>query len=133
MLISDRYWLIATVWQEARGESFDGKVGVAEAIIERKGTRYMSDGTYAGTVLRAWQFSGWNTGDPNRIKAAKLDEDDPVVNECIRAVEVAEAGSNLTNGARHYYNPSVCSPKWAVGAEVLAAIGNHLFVRPKEA
>lgn len=131
-LILDWVWGVLTVWLEARGESFKGKVAVAEVILKRTSMKYFSDGTVAGTCLRDRQFSGWNNTDPGRIKAVKLDDSDPVAKECIEAWNEATQGSNLTGQAVHYYNPKVCTPDWAKGAEIVATIGNHLFVIPKE-
>lgn len=131
LLVTDDYWGIATVWQEARGESYEGKVAVAEVILKRTARKYFSDGTVAGTCLRDRQFSGWNNADPNRVKAAKLDTNDPVVQECVCAWAEAKNGSNRTGEAIHYFNPHDCSPKWAEGAKVIAQIGRHRFVIPK--
>lgn len=130
-IVSDDAWGYMTVWQEARGEPFDGKVGVSEVIQRRARNRFMSDGSIAGTVLRPYQFSGWNTKDPNRIPVAKLTDNDLIVMDCIRAWEVAKGGSNLTGDAMHYYNKRLANPRWARGAVVTAEIGNHTFVIPK--
>jgi spore germination cell wall hydrolase CwlJ-like protein len=32
----------------------------------------------------------------------------------------------------HYFNAHIVSPSWAKGAEVVAVIGNHTFVKVKE-
>jgi len=124
----DDAWGVMTVWIEARGEPYEGKVAVAEVILRRSRKGFMSDGTIPGTVLRPWQFSGWNTDDSNRIRAAKIDDGDPVVAECLKAWEEAKAGSNFSGGALHYFNPSVIEPMWAKAARVVAEIGRHRFV-----
>lgn len=41
---------ICTLWQEARGEPYQGKVAVGEVIRERMRRRYASDGTVAGAL-----------------------------------------------------------------------------------
>jgi len=128
-LIQDYLWGILTVWQEARGESYQGMRAVAEVIQRRAKKKYMSDGTVAGTVLRDRQFSGWNAADPNRIKAAVLDTSDPTVSECVRAWLDAERGDDIVPGACHYFNANLVSPPWAKGADVVAVIGNHTFVK----
>lgn len=128
-LISDDLWGILTVWQEARGESYIGKVGVAEVILKRTRDKYCSDGTVASTVLWPKQFSGWNSTDPNRIKAAQLRYNTKGVQECMDAWQEAKQGSQITKGAYHYYNPKVCDPVWAKGMEEVARLGNHVFVK----
>jgi|SRR3990172_1204590 len=130
-LIPDDIWGILTVWQEARGEPYIGKVAVAEVIQRRAKLKYSSDGTIAGTVLKPYQFSGWNTNDPNRILAAKADRLDPLIIECIKAWEEAKGGTNFTNEAVLYCNLKVCSPAWANKSIVVAEIGNHTFYVPK--
>ena len=131
-LISDDAFGIVCVFQEAEGEPYEGKVAVAEVILRRTNRKYMSDGTVAGTVLRKYQFSGMNSDAPNRIRAFQIDSDSPVVKECIKAWEQAKAGSNMTGNALHYFNPKIVTPKWSYGGEVVAEIGNHRFIIPKE-
>ena len=129
MLLIDDYLLgIVTVYQEAEGEPYLGKVAVAEVIQRRAKRKFMSDGTIAGTVLRRLQFSGMNSDAANRIRSFQIDTKDPLVNDCVRAWYEAERGSNYAPGAVHYYNPSICNPTWAQGAKVVAEVGNHRFV-----
>ena len=128
-LIPDHILGIITVLQEAEGEPYEGKVAVAEVILRRTKRKYFSDGTVTGTCLRRLQFSGWNSDAANRIRTVKADTDDQMVHDCIRAWADAEAGSNLSKDAMHYFNPQLCSPVWAESAKVVARIGNHTFVR----
>lgn len=130
-LVPDRIWGILTVWQEARGEAYIGKVAVAEVILRRTANKFFSNGTIAGTVLSKYQFSGWNTGDNNRILAAVLDSENVQVKECMKAWDEAEQGTNLVPGCMHYFNPNVVQPLWATDATLVADIGNHRFVIPK--
>lgn len=147
-LISDDALAAVTIWQEARGEPYDGKVGVAEVIRNRMAQRYMSDGTVAGTVLRAAQFSGWNTIDRNRIPSVQIDSDDECVQDCLRAWHDALAGSDRVGPALHYLNVDLAKklgggllPLWAADPTdptqvderlVTARIGRHTFFRKKE-
>ena len=144
-LIRDEALAALVIWQESRGESYAGKVGVAEVLLNRTVLKYMSDGTLAGTVLWKQQFSGMNAGDVNRIPSFKLDDQNSVVQECIRAWKDACAGSNRVHGAVHYLNVKLTKilrggtlPLWAAKpgapgelneALVLAVIENHTFIR----
>jgi N-acetylmuramoyl-L-alanine amidase len=130
-LISDDALGIITVFQEAEGEPYIGKVAVAEVILRRTRDKYMSDGTVAGTVLRRLQFSGMNADAPNRIRSFCANADDTTVHDCIRAWTEAKAGSNYAPACHHYYNPALCQPEWAIGAELIAEIGGHRFVKVK--
>lgn len=88
-----------------------------------------SDGTVASTVLWPYQFSGWNTKDPNRRKVATLDTDDRLVQACARAWQEAVNGSDLTKSATHYYAPAIVTPEWASKMTVTARIGRHCFLK----
>lgn len=133
-ILSDDALAIITIAQEALGESYEGKLAVAEVIRNRMRTKYSSDGTVAGTVLRAWQFSGWNTDAVGRIRMAKIDGDDKHVDDCVRAWREAQQGSNTVHGSVLYYAPGlVARPSWArpeVATQV-AEIGGHVFFVPK--
>jgi len=128
-LIADYLLGIVTVFQESEGEPYEGKVAVAEVILRRTKRKYMSDGTVAGTVFRRLQFSGMNSDSANRIRSFKIDSSVAVVDECVRAWCEADKGSNLVPDCLHYYNANIVSPPWAEGAEVVATIGNHTFLK----
>lgn len=130
-LIADYMIGIVTVFQEAEGECFEGKRAVAEVIQRRTKRKFMSDGTFAGTVLRRLQFSGWNDNSTNRIRSLQIDTSDKLVDDCVRAWVDAERGPDIVPECMHYYNPLLCNPAWARGAKVVAEIGNHRFIIPK--
>jgi spore germination cell wall hydrolase CwlJ-like protein len=124
-------WAVATIWAEARGEPQEGRQAVAEVIRDRTAQRYASDGTVAGTVLAPYQFSGWNSRDPNRVLAAGLDDDDPLVVLCQIAWLDALKGSDLAHGALLYFNPAaVAEPDWVADSREVARIGRHVFYVP---
>lgn len=127
-LVSDDGLAVATIWQEARGEIYTGKVAVAEVIRNRVKAKYSCDGTVADCVMRPLQFSCWNNYSPSRAVALSLDDADPVVAECLQAWQES-ATSNLTDGANHYFNPKLVHPDWAAAAQKVTPIGNHYFVR----
>lgn len=121
---------IVTIWQEARGESYAGKCAVGEVIRNRMKRGYSSDGTVAGTVLKPWQFSGWESGDVNRIKSLKIDDLDPLVRECIKAWNESKL-STYANGAVLYCNLNAVQvrPGWARDDKRVAEIGAHTFFK----
>lgn len=137
-LVPDYAWAVITIWHEAQAEPYIGKVCVAEVIWNRTINKHMSDGTVPGTVLWEKQFSGWNAHDDTpkfreRIEGAKIDLQDSVVQDCMRAWSEAISGSNYTRGAMYYFNPRICNPPWAEGAEIVREEGHHRFVKLKEA
>jgi len=125
-LISDDALGVVCVFQEAEGEPHIGKVAVAEVI--RRRTKH---GTIAGTVLKKYQFSGMNSDSANRIRSFEIDDDNPLVKDCIKAWEESKT-SNIVPDCTHYYNPSLCDPYWSHGATIVAEIGRHRFVKLKE-
>ena len=127
-IVSDDIWGILTVYQEASGETYLGKVAVAEVILRRTAQKLSSDGTVASTVLWPKQFSGWNSTDPTRIKSAKLCYDGPKSQDCLNAWQEAKQGSNYTKGALYYYNPKLVKPDWAKDMKIVVEIGKHVFL-----
>jgi hypothetical protein len=123
----DLYWLALTTYQEARGEPYDGKLGVAWVIVNRTGVSSVSD-----TVLRKLQFSCWNGDSPTR-SSLDVADDDPVWRDCFKAACAAyfELTADPTHGATHYVNRSVLPhpPPWFKATNVLATIGHHEFLR----
>lgn len=122
-VISDDTLAAMNAWMEARGESFEGQVAVCEVMRNR-----MKRGKSAVEVILApYQFSGWNTKDPNRLKALALDDQDPHFQRAMRAWKFSET-TNLTHGATLYFNPkAVDAPSWAKPQHRLATVGNHEF------
>lgn len=129
-LFPPEHWAVATIWQEARGEPFEGKVAVGEVIRTRMRLKHFSDGTIESTCLRDRQFSGWNSNDPNRIPSVRLDDEDPVVKDCHKAW-LASQLTSLTKGATHYVNLDVVVPPWYNENSVTAKIGRHTFLKLK--
>jgi spore germination cell wall hydrolase CwlJ-like protein len=132
---------IATLFVEARGESYRGQVCVGEVIRERMRRRLHSDGTVAGTVFARRQFSGWE--DDNRRALGSVQFEDPAWRSCSRAWAESET-SNWTKAATHYLNPVLVLaregrlPSWACDphdittlAEALVTCreGGHAFLR----
>jgi hypothetical protein len=79
----------------------------------------------AGTVAKRWQFSGWEDRD-YLIRALKLNDADPVVQECIRAWNQSR-DTNFAKGAVLYCNRNVVSPDWAKDSNFIIKIGAHSF------
>lgn len=132
-LISDDALGTLTIWTEAQGETYIGKVAVGEVIRRRTRQRYSSDGTVAGTVAKRYQFSAWNDDAQDNallIKALNLDDLDPIVRACEKAWKESEF-SNYSKGAVLYCNLKTVGqrPAWATQQNQVAEIGNHTFFR----
>lgn len=117
-----------TIWGEARGEGDAGIGAVAHVLLNR-----VNDGRWGKTLFEVctapWQFSCWNKADPNRPHMLALDDDDPVLQECIAAINYAPGEPDQTGGATHYYADTIPVPNWTAGATQTAHIGHHVFWR----
>ncbi len=129
--------LARTVYGEARGESVRGKEAVAAVVINRvaaaeqrrrQGRRHWWGHDVPSVCLKAYQFSCWNHGDPNRDVLMRVGTDDAVFRICRRIARRAVAGilADPTDGATHYHHVDVL-PGWAVAHAPCAEIGAHLF------
>ncbi len=125
--------LARTLYGEARGETVRGKEAVAAVILNRV-RRSVERGGYwwgddiAGVCLKPWQFSCWNSDDPNRAKVETVSPQNRCFQTCIRIARRAAAGAlaDPTGGATHYHAASA-NPPWARGKAPSAEIGGHLF------
>ncbi len=121
--------LARTIWGEARGEPYDGKVAVANVVMNRVRDPRWPD-TVAEVCQQRLQFSAWNRSDPNRLRMLAVTPADPIFATCIRIAEKAVAGDlpDLTNGANHY-EALETDPAWASRMFKVADIGRHEFWR----
>lgn len=129
-----------TVWGEARGESYEGKLAVANVICNRM--RRQKVGA-SRVVLKAWQFSFWNTEDPSRDRISEINPEGDVWQECLRAAAAAYLGleADPTGGAEFYMNVDTVRksrggtlPKWwdiDTTSEGEVVIDRHTFRRRK--
>lgn len=118
-----------TVYGEARGEPYTGKLAVAHVIANRvKHPRWWGRGVF-GVCRKRFQFSCWNPNDPNRPKIEAVSPNDPAYIECARAVRQAFAGldPDPTRNSDHYFVTRSPVPSWAKGREPRVIIGAHSF------
>lgn len=103
---------------EARGEPYDGQVAVGAVIMNRvKSPKFPN--TIAGVIYQTGQFSCVTDGQFN----AAIEENSTVY----KAAQDAMNGSDPTNGALYFYNPSKTKSKWLFSLPVVATIGEHKF------
>lgn len=127
-LVPDHVWAIMTILQEARNQTFDGMLGVAEVIRNRMKAK--NQRAYE-IVLAPFQFSGWNTSDPNRITCAGVDLHDPRVAQAMKAWELANKNNtDSVQGAMFYHSKHLkVFPEWATKFKRVTEIGDHIFYR----
>ncbi len=117
-----------TIYLEARGESFAGKLAVAAVIRNRIKAKYQSDGTVKGTVLKRLQFQPWNHRTPEDVRHTISESR---MRDSILAWRMVQDGRNVVDGALLFYNPRlVNTPRWARVSQKVASIGGHDFFVP---
>lgn len=133
------------VWRETRGEDLLVKILVAKVLVNR--TRDKLDRwpkTLSSVVLQPYQFSSFNTNDPNSSKIprqidlslvscctavdAALDDSIPFSDSKILPTISMDEFSKLST-ANHYHDDSIAPPSWTKGMEFLGKVGRILFYR----
>lgn len=120
---ADTLCLAANIYHEARGETLEGQVAVAQVTINR--TRYPDKfkSTLCGVVYHYKQFS-WTITKPELIKDKKAWETSKQV-----ALSVLKNYDNYPYNPATYYHTKKVKPHWAKNKQVVAIIGNHIFYK----
>jgi len=117
-----------TLYAEARGEPFKGKMAVAAVIQTR--ARLSSIPLYE-VCLKDQQFSCWNDLDaaPEFFSAGEdmLPADIKARSDCYGIAWVLMSSDREWDYLTHFYNPSVVTPYWAQSLLGKRTIGNHVF------
>ena len=113
---ADRDLFAQIVHAEANGESYIGKVAVAEVILNRVNSPEFPN-TISGVIYQPGQFSPVADGSLYNTPAA----DD------YAAVDEAMQGGDITGGALFFYNPAVSGANWLDSLTTSTVIGNHVF------
>lgn len=113
-----------TLYLEARGEGEKGIKAVATVIYNRAIVKHKS---YKQICLQPKQFSCWNSG---KVKITPKTKADKKAYEFCRELEEQMLSNKFKpmGNWTHYYNPKLCSPKWARGVKK-TKIGNHVFLK----
>lgn len=114
------------IWREARGEPIEGKTAIWHVLKNRLISGQWGK-TMVAVVTSPWQFSSFNSGDPNSIKFPN--PNDPTWQECLDVV--SSSGPDITHGAMFYFNPNVVRPAWAAKMDLMASFGNHDFYKDR--
>lgn len=136
--------LAITIWGEAQGEPFKGKLAVGWVIRNRvEAARKPFGFGYPGVVLKRKQFSCFNKtlkalrkGKVNKDRVARLlvGLEEAKIGECLEAAECVyhKAREDPTNGAMWFVHKRLKGKKrWMKKLEYVGDIGNHSFYREK--
>lgn len=113
--------LALCIWREARGEVYDAKQGVAWSIRNRVMEPCWWGSGWDGVILKPWQYSSFNSDDPNATKVPMLNSD--MFADCLNAAVEAFQGNGIdpTSGATHYFDKSLDAkpPSWATDGSMV--------------
>lgn len=116
--------LASAVYNEARGESVEGQLAVAQVVLNRAADpRWPS--TICGVVYQRYQFSFTFDNQPDFPNPQK-----PLWKqaEAVAIVAATENWHDLTGDAV-YYHATYVSPRWRTAFTQTANIGRHIFYR----
>ena len=117
-----------TLYLEARGEKPRGIRAVATVIYNRAKN---TGKTFEAVCLQPFQFSCWNASKTRKI-APKTRSDAKAYGLCLAIEKELLTGNFEPIGEwTHYYNPRLCSPKWARDGQDKTQIGNHIFLKTR--
>jgi len=126
--------LAATLYGEARGEPIEGLIACG-CVVRNRVLAKQWDDNYVDVCLQPKQFSCWNDGDPNRAMCIKAlmrgRRNDSAYVQCRWVAHgiIYNMTIDNTNGANHYFNPTIVWPDWAANFHPVAKHGSHLFFR----
>lgn len=133
-----------TLFGEARGQTVEGRIAVANVIGNRVAAQVSAFGlTHRAVCLKPWQFSCWRPegGQANyellMDAAANLSQHravGPLLKECLWIADglLREQFRDYTRGATHYLTSALYEshpPAWAKTVPILASLGAHVFLR----
>ncbi len=117
-----------TLFAEARGEPFRGKMAVA-AVIQTRARR--SSIPLVETCLKEKQFSCWNglksVPEFYSSGAGIQPADMKARSDCYGIAWVLMTSTREWDYLTHFYNPAIATPSWAGSLRGKHTIGNHVF------
>jgi len=109
------------VQAEAQGEGFEGRLAVANVVLNRVRSKGFPD-TIRGVIEQDGQFCPVRTGAIDSVEVDSITT--AVVDDAIRGEEA------VPGDALFFYNPAIVSRGHSIrNREVVQEIGNHVFAR----
>ena len=118
-----------TIWREARGEGSGGMMGVYNVIRNRVSASPKNGWSNdpEKVCLQPYQFSCWNTNDPQRNLYPTVDD---LQYQKIKAFfDPAISVMDNTGGATGYFDDSIKPPVWATQNNFTKKIGSLNFYK----
>ena len=145
-MVDDACVLTATIWLEAKGEGEKGMQAILNVLLNRgnndikKSAESATEGKISSkTHKKVHQFSCWNgIADPVKHSRdlVKNHKNGPTKDDKMMALAIVLAKkalqhnlTDLTHGAKFYFNPHIVKPSWAKKMTKTVSIGNHEFYK----
>jgi spore germination cell wall hydrolase CwlJ-like protein len=149
--INQAHCLATNIYHEARGESYAGKVAVANVTMNRvKSSKFpntICEVVYQSHTRENWkgeevpkrnkcQFSWYCDGKSDDIVLVTTDGN--VIKERMIAWEMSQLVANqsvrgnlidITDGSTHYFNSELANPYWASAYKQVVQIDSHSFLK----
>ena len=149
--INQAHCLATNIYHEARGESYAGKVAVANVTMNRvKSSKFpntICEVVYQSQMRENWkgeevpkrnkcQFSWYCDGKSDDIVLVTTDGN--VIKERMIAWEMSQLVANqsvrgnlidITDGSTHYFNSELANPYWASAYKQVVQIDSHSFLK----
>ena len=121
-----------TVWREARNQGAAGMEAVTWVIYNRAASGPWPSNPEK-VCLQAYQFSCWNTHDPQRDLWPEVGDKEYVLAADLwfqMKEKIAQGAADPTGGATFYCNPATCHSPFENSTYVCTAvIGSHHFYK----
>jgi len=126
----EQVMLALCIWREARGQNPEAQRAVGWVIRNRVTKPGWWGTDWLSVILKPWQFSSFNRGDPNSILFPSAA--DNIWTQCLRiASEVYEGkGPDPSGGATSYHDISV-HPSWTAAQAITVKLGAFVFYKQK--
>lgn len=135
--LPDNEVLALTIYGEARGEPYLGKVAVGSVVLNRADLKNWMGGTVKEVCLKPFQFSCFNKSDPNYKMLLDIAQDctrEATVNRvfcvCAGIADGLIDGTvqRITEGT-HYHSTGIKTPNWAFEMKRVDKVGRHIFYK----
>ena len=113
-------WLARIIHAEAKGESFQGKIAVGAVIMNRMKSSEFPKSIYDvihQKINGRYQFQPIANGQINNVPDKMS----------IDAAKLAISGTDPTDGALFFYNPTIAESNWIKSLPTKVKIGQHVF------
>ncbi len=117
--------LARTLYGEAKANDIQDATAIACVVMNRVALPNWPNDVEA-VCIQPYQFSCWNTNDPNRARIFKASG--AWFNKCVEIAMKAVDHQLVdpTHGSTHYHTPAV-KPAWSRGKTPVFATGGHIF------